>query len=435
MFRGYDWSAVIPFVDLEHEVVLVDDDDDEGNRLRRRLKVIDGLEVFEARPPEEGGPLNIKSKGPGGLPPAPAGGLGVRRPKVPFVAGRDLASVPNPPPTDKMAPKIPQKGKQTNQYDCPDDLGYGHSGARYRLATSGKGQCSEGEQKAVNEAFWMAYQFVRSAEVEMAEWEDRSVEDKQYFWQAYQRKGNSTLETWFGGATMPFFEERFKVVLETLKAVSFRYRHGFYSVGSVSADIPVTIKCRPDMDDGPVVASHTAINVITLKKLWWGFEAPQGRMDMRRPCIVVHEMFHWCRNDFVVPLGPGFNLFSSVLIQNIWLDDLDDRKDDACVFGVFDEKNKCYQQTGAIAIGEWEWGSGPFVLPIEKPFAGNTGYYLTLSERLTNPGVLVENFDLQVDGDAMYKMMGNIDNFVSYLWNRWVDHGYCRLNSQAPTQG
>lgn len=67
MFRGYDWSAVIPFVDLEHEVVLVDDDDDEGNRLQRRLKVIDGLEVFEARAPEEGGPLNIKPKGPGGF--------------------------------------------------------------------------------------------------------------------------------------------------------------------------------------------------------------------------------------------------------------------------------------------------------------------------------------------------------------------------------
>jgi hypothetical protein len=115
MWRRYDWSALIPFVDLEHEVVLVDDvedESDEGNRLLRRLKVVETSEVFEARAPEDGG-LSIKAKGPGGIPPAPSEGLGVLSPKVPIVFGHNITTLPKPPPVGGSGkdapPQIPQK--------------------------------------------------------------------------------------------------------------------------------------------------------------------------------------------------------------------------------------------------------------------------------------------------------------------------------------
>lgn len=448
MWRGYDWSVLSLFVDLQHEVVLVDDEKDEsdgGERVLRRMKVIETSEVFEARAPEDGGRI-IKAKGPGGIPPAPPEGLGVLKPNVPIVFGHNITTLPKPPPIggngNVAPPQSPQKGILTSEYHCPLELSYKHNGADLRFAFSGKDQCSDTEKVAVNNAFWMAYQLVRSAELEMAEWENRAIEDKRYFWQAYQREIDSTLETWFGGAYMPFFEERFAVVLATLKSASFRYRNGFYSIGGLSLGIPVTFNCRPEVEK--YTGLHTPVNNIKLGSDWFGWTSSDpNKMDMRRTITIVHEMLHYCRNDFPLLLGDWASVTNIVIIQYFWFGDLTDRHDPDCTTGP--DPGKCYRPNNQ-RLGKWEFGNGPFD-NIQKPFIGDTmGYYspfVGLSSQigdvlvngngnLENPARLVWNFEQQVDGDAKYKMMGNVDNFVCWIWNRWIDHGYCRLDHTAP---
>lgn len=114
-WRQYDWSALIPFVDLKHEVVLADDAEVGKAQPRRRLKVIETSVVFEARAPEDGG-RRIKAKGPGGLPPATEG-LAVLKPKLPIVSGHDITTLPKPPPiggSGNDAPPTSSTERDTN---------------------------------------------------------------------------------------------------------------------------------------------------------------------------------------------------------------------------------------------------------------------------------------------------------------------------------
>lgn len=165
--------------------------------------------------------------------------------------------------------------------------------------------------------------------------------------------------------------------------------------------------------------------------------------------VIVHEMFHWCRLDFPFPLLPAsFSSISVSMLQTLWVDYLDDRHDSICTMPP--SSGKCYRPN-AQRLGFWEFGNGPYD-NIQRPFAGDTmGYYspftgLTSQANMgtvfddpnlfgntfSNPTRLVWNFEQQVDSDAKYKMMGNVDNFVCWIWNRWIDHGYCRLNYFAP---
>ena len=165
---------------------------------------------------------------------------------------------------------------------------------------------------------------------------------------------------------------------------------------------------------------------------------------------IVHEMFHWCRNEFIFPLlpfGDWAMLVNFSMLQALWKHDLSHTRDPLCIMDP--APGECIRPNGDY-LGDWQWGNGAngdgtgYDIPIQKPFIGDTmGYYNKfiglssqapgpLDDTYNNPTRLVWNFD-EGDGDedALYQMMGNLDNFTCWIWSRWLDHGYCRLNSDA----
>jgi hypothetical protein len=421
--REYDWNAFLPLLDETREVVSVEDDERRGSR--RRLKIVDGLVTVKANGPfGSSGNLGIGTHGPGGLPlppldvkksrPSLAGGTTVKAPKGPLLPNMgDFKPIP-----------IPQAAQST-EYTCPG-LTW-HSGAAYRRYTVGKGQCSgdkgdsdfwdgqSGEKAVIHDSFFWAYQVLRAAELEMEQWIDLPVDDKKRFWVTFRRFPEATLETWLGDVDGEDFEGRFKFVYATLAAWSYRFRHGFYSwAHTFSVDLEVLLSCRPELDGR---ADHTLLNVIRLKDDFFndGITTPVKTGQIQ---TMLHEMGHWARVDFY-PFLHSWGMQGIVnLVQDYGLpnDDLDDRQDPMCM-GWNDNKCYCGRTNDA-----WEG--------IASPFIGSNAFVILDG---TTPLLGAAPFALvaQANGgskSARNRMLSNIDNFVGYLWNRWLDHGYCNLD-------
>jgi hypothetical protein len=123
----------------------------------------------------------------------------------------------------------------------------------------------------------------------------------------------------------------------------------------------------------------------------------------------------------------------SLVAQDVFKTDLDDREAQACT-------GKCYrdqpQQNLMLPrpnLGIWDWSStaSPFV-GISAPAIGDPLY--RYEDPVTGvPGAtgeisaLVGQYDGNPSSGNMNLLFGTIDTFVCWLWNRWLDHGYCRL--------
>ena len=439
----YDWNAFLPLLDRSREVVEVED----GERAGRgpRLKIVADLEVVEATAPWSDS-LDIGAEGPGGLPVPP---LGIKSPKMPLVGG---TSIKAPKQQGQYLPVPIPQAKQSNNY-APPDTNW-HSGARYRRYTVSKGQCSgskensdfwdgqSGEKAVIHDSYAWAYQVIRSAELEMAEWVDRSQKERMEFWTTYKTFLESTPETWFGAVSAGNFDERFMTVYATLAAWSFRFRHGFYSSSDwgLSLDRPVLLSCRPDKNGA--AASHNTLNEIELKNdffesVYGGTKTPVKPWQI---LVMIHEMGHHSRQD----LSPVLAALGLHIVQGLWNlmqddilvnVDLDDQQDSGCNWiSNGEESKKCYAVKQLNLNARWEGIAVPFAgQPLDGPLVTVSGKKLNPAHPSYNPAIadnplmLVSQSNGNVDG-AEAKMLGNIDNYVGYMWNRWLDHGYCKLN-------
>lgn len=250
-----------------------------------------------------------------------------------------------------------------------------------------------------------AYQMIRTADLELQYWfeEDhgQTVQDARDFWN-FSNTGTPecSLAFWFGDANAgggeDDFRERLGIVYLTIKHWSIRFRTGFY----YPADIPVYIRCRNNWHIDPY-AIHASLNVITLYGDW--FDVPSG--DWGRAIILLHEMGHLSLSGIKFLPVPG--LFGATVSQIALLTEGPrDRRHEVCTR----YENQCYGSPDPLELGAFQ--------PPQIYDGQASGI---------NPRRLVARFEAVGSGEARRDMLHNIDNYVCYMYNRWVDRNYCRV--------
>ena len=246
------------------------------------------------------------------------------------------------------------------------------------------GSCSESEKDALAEAFALAYRVCRSAEVELDWYSSLSVSEKKEYWESYVQYETSRAAYWFGGTSsfahphLQFyglsFEYRYAFVRDVVKAVSRAFRRGFHPWFE-----PVIVHCKNSECVGNAVARHGAVNMIEICPNWW------DRILEDRVTVILHEMCHHSVNASL-PRDRNHPLCSYAGGTNCYADFL--------------------ENDGASAT--------PAALPGEalRMFPGG------------NPRALVEGFEAGGE-TAAQDMLRNIDNYMCWMWNRWMDRDLC----------
>jgi hypothetical protein len=239
----------------------------------------------------------------------------------------------------------------------------------------------------VDNAFNLAYQVCRSAELELAHWAQQPEAHRRNMWRAMVTQPTSTLEYWFGGANERNFNERFDTVVSTVAWWSYRFRHGFYTI-----PLPVYLHCKPNYNFSDWICRHSAVNTITLYRNWFNYNGmPFGANSQAGD--LLHEMGHlsqlnkgWLASE-AFPVGGLLGIGLAVALAGIV--GPTDRRNSVC-------PGKCYSET-------------PMTGPL---YVG------------TRPRALVTAFE--GGSDSAYRdMIHNIDNYVCYMWNRYQDRGRC----------
>ncbi|MBL4685904.1 MAG: hypothetical protein JKY37_15015 [Nannocystaceae bacterium] len=247
------------------------------------------------------------------------------------------------------------------------------SPARFRRQEHAIGKCVGGNLQAVAEAFEAAYVICRAAELELDFFVTLSDAELLLLWEAsFDDGNNASLAYWFGAANSPDLVSRRNWIAAVVHAVSYAFRNGFRSFYQ-----PVFIRCKSKECVGDAIARHILINTVELCADW--FE----QIEEDRVTILLHEMFHHA----ITALVPR------------------DRNNPLCT----DFGTECYQN---FLVNSQRFANG---WPL---FEGG------------NPRRLAEAFD---EGNASVSndMLNNIDNFMSWIWNRWVDREDCRLDTLA----
>jgi len=256
------------------------------------------------------------------------------------------------------------------------------SGWAYRVSKSGACYGSQ----LVKDRFELAYQVLRSAELEvlgyLEYWENQ--EALEWLWSARETYDQSTLEYWFGRASSRWFRSRLATVAITLSNWSACFRHGFYGFHK-----PVFLRCYPN--NGSNAGFHAEPNVVTLARPWFEIADKYGSMntaqiEAEQVFTVIHEMGHYS--------GAGGVSYTNHFWINAWAGLIAaprDRQNDVC-------GGKCYQGSTSNFSAKPLYGGGA-------------------------PHDLVVKFESGND-DAGEDMLDNIDNYVSYMWNRWIDRNY-----------
>lgn len=270
---------------------------------------------------------------------------------------------------------------------CPP-AGTEHKGQEFRRCKSGGCRCQSGtpgsDLTQISNAFKLAYQVIRSAEKELDYWNDQPKAYKGTMWQGYIEKASGSLAHWFGRTDAGRFEERWVAVYHTIRDWSFRFRNGYIP------GFPVKLKCYKHKDPS-YSASHVEPNVINLYKQFF------DKSPNQKAITLLHEMGHMSRGDLFPWLLPAPLPGAGVGLGLVLVGGPRDRRNDVCVH----EKEKCYRTIGST-------------LPNNNELKG------------PNPRALVAEFE-GGSKEGYRDMLDNIDNYVCYMWNRWVDRGYCRL--------
>ncbi len=238
------------------------------------------------------------------------------------------------------------------------------------------------DKQILEDRFEKAYQVVRSAELELLGylqyWDDETK--LRSLWTARHQHRVAALDFWFGSFKARWFRTRLLTVAHTLANWSACFEHGFYGFHK-----PVLIRLYTN--SGSNAGFHAEPNVVTLCRPWFDIEKKYGefeRVEAEQVFTVIHEMGHYSGAGGV-PYTPNFVIgaWSGLLAAPR------DRRNDVCGGG------RCYQ--GSI------FSNGLY----------NGG----------RPHELVEEFE-QGNNDAGHDMLDNIDNYASYMWNRWQDRNY-----------
>jgi hypothetical protein len=198
---------------------------------------------------------------------------------------------------------------------------------------------------------------------------------------------------------------------------SFAFRNGFYGF-----TLPVYFRCFPDK---PNNANHNELNVIELRRGFWDTAA----YDASQAMTILHEMGHWSQNKFLWtwPAGTAGSIWGGAFTHS-FPNFLDDKKNSNNCSGGVGDNNKCYRDVKWLGIWQWEnvyqrLGGPPFIGDnFNFGIPDGFGFYVG-----DEPRSLVQSFE---NGSvaAFNDMLYNIDNYVCYMWHRWLVHGYCRLN-------
>jgi len=245
------------------------------------------------------------------------------------------------------------------------------SPAMWTPRTWGRKACADHLIPTINDLYSQAYRMCRIAELELDYIETLSHEGLLQLWHAYVEHEESSLSFWFGdldfggGNLLQWTEVRFNIVREVVKAVSRAFRHGFKAWHD-----PVTVKCHDDCDQ---IARHLTQNAVTLCPPFW------GHSEADQVTTILHEMFHWSL--FPASTNPR------------------DRNNPICAADACTDGTDCYQ----------------CLLFADEIFTGGAPRDLVLA---------FEAWDDAAGDDMIY----NIDNYMSWIWNRWQDRKMCRIN-------
>ena len=275
-----------------------------------------------------------------------------------------------------------------------------HTGYNYRRSKIASGHCRAGSADTLWRAFRIAYQLIRTADVELRYWFEEhkagvTLRGAKEFWR-YSASGQPecTLEYWFGDADGERFGERFGTVYNTIKSWSRCFRRGFY----YPIYRPVYIRCRADKELGSTIAVHASLNVITLYPSWF-----TDGTDWWKALMLLHEMGHLSGSSLFF-MFPGF--FGLGVGQGVMLTrGPRDRRNSRCNGW---SENKCYAVSSSA----------------NDTIDENT--LISTHQVPPNPRRLVEEFEAG-SSEGRRDMLGNIDNYVCYMHNRWVDRNYCRV--------
>lgn len=350
---------------ISHEFCLDDHDDDDCARREsrlRKLKIVDDLVLVCG-----GGPTELPTELPSSMSPN-----WTPRPQA------DHHNGPAPRPSSTAEHNAPGPRAYALQLMVPTK----HASDWAFRVTRG-GRCHHDAR--VFDAYDLAYQTIRFAERELDHWAEMDMDTRRFLWQRGQLTADegarrATLGYWFGAADSPNFSKRFTDVHQTIRDWSHCFRHGFYGHG---IHRPVYIRCHPN-EPNEASAYHAEPNVITLCPGWY----EQGPKN--RAMVILHEMGHYSGR--AVPLV-SFHWSMTGWVGLVF--NPRDRKNDIC--SKWQGQRRCYQGDIPHAQPQMYIGGDP--------------------KRLAN---LFDDGDQNAEAD----MLGNIDNYVSYLWNRWQDRNY-----------
>lgn len=301
----------------------------------------------------------------------------------------------------------------------PTDWKVDHSESRFRInPITG---CTKSRLTKLKAAWVVAYDAVRSAEREVAYIANYFNSGTQrLLWDA--SGGNHeqcSLAFWFGKSSEPDFADRLHHVNRVIRRWSRAFREGFYK----SNKKPVLIKCKT-LNCAFGAARHVVRNYIELCGQWSKDKDPS-----KRAIRLMHEMGHFADGDAYHPRDEKYKdlCFSSNTSR--------------CYRGVQSQAlrhkdiDKALSWRKAVLKSDSEAGESTGLL---FNFVANTKKGEASAGARNNPRVLIREYerpDISASDKAEVQetFLNNIDNYVCYMWNRWVDREYRRLEPIGPT--
>jgi hypothetical protein len=428
IFRG-NLDSFKRLLDADKELVGVEPDDLERQRRAgipnpARFKIITGLEPIDVDPPwvhgwvpTTDGSLKLMAPGPGGLPTSPKGLQAPKGPLSPVTKLKAPHLIPLIGPDDFKPLPSPPQSAQTSNYNLAC-VPIWHSGHHCRRVPLGLGMCNSNRTGRIGDAFSLAYQVIRCAEQEMAVFAALEEADRKYFWDSYQQRDLGAPQYWFGRSDSPRFEERFWTIFGKIQSWSMAFRHGFWDL-----ETGVLFSCRSDKNKGgSTIARHFYLNIIELYDPWFKFPD----RDAATALVILHEMAH--KSDWNINFWGWFiNSWGGAyaIKDSLPLGELGDQESSVnCSLG---NSDKCYlnqQNTGVVLLEN-----------IPHPFNGQTmgtedwiwiDPFNAVAPRM---GIEPRALAVYYDGTGLgySDLVYNQDNYVSWMWNRWLDHGYATL--------
>jgi hypothetical protein len=245
------------------------------------------------------------------------------------------------------------------------------SEAKFRRQRVGVGKCTGSNLTDVRRAFAEAYMMLECAKEDV-----RSIiaasEDARILWHASLEHESASLSHWFGEEyTQKQTMQMLRHIDDILTEWSLAFCGGFRDL------LPVFIRCKSKNGVGGGPARHLVENTIEL------FPRYFDMTEAQRTITMLHEMGHRCKS----LLKPR------------------DERHDLCRGGWNSDENMCYRDRREVDGYDdlFEVGN-----PRTLAVAATSG-----------------------NGSAKKAMLNNIDNYVCFIWNRYIDRAEWEMYLRA----